>query len=259
MLEGDEDVVVDLGALPPASQLGVHRDRRPEKKDGLVDHVTAEVGEQAASLGPVAALAPRLGSTLRSPSLVAGLEAPHVPKDAGGEQPADGQEVAVPPSVVEDTEHQAPLRRFRDDPPTVVGGDGERLVDDDGQPGVEGGEGHGDVGAVRRGDHDELDTEIGRRRPQGGSRVDEDGTGVGDLRERPPFRVRGDDGGQLDPVRGIDERSVEGPPREAVADERHPHGSHRAYRVVLPRRARESMVTAASRTKAVTTYLAAAL
>ena len=64
---------------------------------------------------------------------------------------------------------------------------------------------------------------------------------------------------KLDPVRGLDERCVEDPSGHAVADQGDPHRGHDRYLVVLPRRATASMVTAASRTRAVTTYLAAAL
>ena len=46
-----------------------------------------------------------------------------------------------------------------------VRGRGERLVDDDGEPRVEGGQGDGPMGPVGGGDHRQLEVEA-RRRPQ---------------------------------------------------------------------------------------------
>ena len=59
MLEGEERVVVGLGARSPAPvELGVHAADRPEQQARLVDQVGAEVQEQSAALGGVAELAP---------------------------------------------------------------------------------------------------------------------------------------------------------------------------------------------------------
>ena len=79
---------------------------------------------------------------------------------------------------------------------------------------------------------------------------------MGRRRPLPALRVGGDDGRQLQPVDRLDQRRVEHLAGHAVADERDPDGSQRA---VAPRRATASMVTAASRTMAVTTYFDAAL
>ena len=64
VLERHEDVVVDLGAGPPAVDLGVDGAGRAEQTDRLIDQMGPEVEQEPAGLLGVAAFAPRLRAYL---------------------------------------------------------------------------------------------------------------------------------------------------------------------------------------------------
>ena len=142
----------------------------------------------------------------------------HVAQRALGEQPPNGQEVAVPAAVLKDGQHQPALTRCLDELPSLVGGRCERLVDNDRKPDLEGGECERDMNAVRRRDDDELEPSC--MRPDLFGLVEDRHLGVLAERLGATFLVPGHDGGQLEARRRVDERRVEEPAREAVAQNR---------------------------------------
>ena len=86
MLEGEEVVVVHLGALASEVELRIDLPHRPEELERLVDKVAAEVEQQAAALLSVRAFAPAAPG-LRPPALEARLEAVHPSQPPLLEQP----------------------------------------------------------------------------------------------------------------------------------------------------------------------------
>ncbi|GAA3101123.1 hypothetical protein GCM10020001_017580 [Nonomuraea salmonea] len=210
--ERDERVVVGLHALAPHVALAVDRAYGAEQLQRLVHQVAAEVVQQPAHLIGPAALAPAaLGHG--PPALEARLEAQHPAQQPLAGQAAHGAEVAVPAPVLEHGQQETTLLGQADQPAPLLGGPGQRLVHDHGQALGERRRGRGDVGAVGRGDHDEVTAApqvlhvVHRGRAVRG----------GDL--GPAIGVPGHDGGQGQAGGGVDQRGVEVGPRGAVADE----------------------------------------
>ncbi len=145
MGEGEEHVVVHLGAGPAAVDLGVHLLDRSEQHERLIDQVAPEVVQHPAGLLAVAALAPGTRAHLGPPALEARLEAPHLAQAVFGEQPAHGEEVAVPAPVVEDRQRQAALLGERRQTTPLRGAGGQRLVDHHREAGLQRRRGQRDV------------------------------------------------------------------------------------------------------------------
>ena len=78
MLQRDEVVVVDHGALASRVDLGVDLADQPEELQRLVDEAAPEVEEQPAAFVGAASLAPAVAG-LRAPALEARLEAVNAP------------------------------------------------------------------------------------------------------------------------------------------------------------------------------------
>jgi hypothetical protein len=104
VLEGEEVVVVHLGALASDVELGIDLPHRPEELQRLVDKVAAEVEQQAAALLGARALAPAVPG-LRPPALEARLEAMHPSQSPLLDQPSQREEVPVPAAVLEHRHH----------------------------------------------------------------------------------------------------------------------------------------------------------
>src|SRR5438105_2581748 len=93
----------------------------------------AEIEQDSAALRRIAALAPDARSHGGAEALEPRLEANRVTERALGEQPPRGQEVAVPAAIMESGETPAGGGRLVQQRLGLVGRDGQRLVDDDGE------------------------------------------------------------------------------------------------------------------------------
>ena len=152
-----EDVVVDRGVRPHPVHLRIHGLRRPEERDRLVDEVRAEVEQQAAADRGIRVLPPAARLNGRSVAVVARLDPDDAAQRAPSEHGAEGSEVVVVAAVLEDGDEHASGLRLAHQCRGVRDGRGDRLVDDDGNPGRHGATREGDVRDVRRGDDDEVD------------------------------------------------------------------------------------------------------
>lgn len=197
MRDGEEGVVVGLGARAARVGLRVDPYGRSEQHQGLVHDVAAEVVQQTADLLRGARLAPA-ALQLRAPALEAGLEALDLAEVVFGDEAAQGEEVVVPAAVLEDGEEGSAAVRQGGERAGLGGGRGDRLVHDHGDAGFEGGGGERDVRLVGGGDHDQVEVP-GPQLVGGGGDVD-----VGELRAGLglPGRVGGDDRVQGESVRG---------------------------------------------------------
>src|SRR5688500_6947601 len=98
-MDGDEGVVVDVGARAPVVELRVDLARVAEEDDCLVDQVAPEVEQDPACLLGLCALPPA-GSRDGTPALEARLEARDAPDRSFAHEPLDGAEVPVPAAIV---------------------------------------------------------------------------------------------------------------------------------------------------------------
>src|SRR5690606_33575365 len=104
--DGDEGLVVRPAAV--GSELDMDLGGRSEEDERLVEEVGSQVEEDTATLPPRRRGLP-CPPLVGLPPLDPGLEAPHLPQRALGEQPSQGEELAVPPPVLEDGERAAEL------------------------------------------------------------------------------------------------------------------------------------------------------
>src|ERR671934_1085981 len=127
MVERDEHRVVHAAAGAPACGLGPHPACGTKEQQRLVEQMRAEVGEGTAALADVLApyrvdlrkaLEPRLDAVERTQGPLT-------------DEPADGQEVAVPATVLVHGEQAARARRRVDEALRVRDGRRDRLFDDD--------------------------------------------------------------------------------------------------------------------------------
>lgn len=155
MVQCEECVIIGGGERPAAGDLRVDVLHRAEQLECLVDDVRTEVEDDPATLAVGAGGLPRQ-RLLRLESLEPGLETVHLSEVTAFHQPADGEEVAVPAPVLEDGQHEALLRGLRHQGPTAPGCQGEGLVHDDVQTGVQRPVGEVLVGGTRCTDHDQV-------------------------------------------------------------------------------------------------------
>src|SRR5256885_10042320 len=99
MADCDERVVVARRAAA-VLDLSVDIRCRPEETERLIDHVSAEIEQDAAALLGVCRLSPRTRPKLRPPALEARLIPKDVADDALRDQPAKGSVIGIPAPVV---------------------------------------------------------------------------------------------------------------------------------------------------------------
>ena len=156
MREGHERVVVDLRSCAAPLELRVDVRRPPEQNHRLVDQMAAEVEEQAARIVAAAPLAPGAGSSSRR------KRSSRDSRRAGApEAPSSRKRRSVRKSESHrrfwNTVNGTPAASAAATEPFAVGGGRrERLVHDHGEPRVDRREPERHVGAVHRGDHDEV-------------------------------------------------------------------------------------------------------
>ena len=190
--------------------------RRAEQKERLVDEVATEVVEESTCVLRVTGLAPATRRA-RAASARSGTRSARPRPGRLLQQPADGQEVAVPAPVLEHGQHHAALTRVADQRAALARARSERLVDDHGEPGLDRRARERDVGAVRRRDDDEIEVadtlpDLLRRAEQRRVRMVAPGTGT-------PLLVVRDDRGELEPLDRSDQRRVEDSAGQAVAEQ----------------------------------------
>ena len=128
--------------------------------------------------------------------------------------------IGVVPTILKDREQQALLSREVDESLRLLGRHSKRLVDDHGQPSIEGSGGDGCVDAVKCRDDDEI-VVVAR----GQHRVDirhNARVWVIGLDLSGAVGIAGDDSGERHPGRRCDERRMEHPAGQPVTDERNP-------------------------------------
>ena len=156
MLEGEEDVVVHLRAGPQPPQLGVHRGRRTEELEHLVDQMRAEVEQEPARVLGAPTFPPPVLVDHGAPALEARLEPRELAERPIGDQAPQRQEVTVPAPVVEDARHHAVLLGGVREPLGIRDARGQRLVYDEVQSRLHRGQPERHVLAVRRRHHNEV-------------------------------------------------------------------------------------------------------
>jgi hypothetical protein len=217
MVEAEEDIVVHLRTGAQRPHLRVHRARRPQQVERLIDQVRAEVEEQATGLLRRPALAPLAHIHLRAPAVEARLEAHRLAERPPGDEPLQRQEVTVPAAVVEDACDNAARSGSFLEPLSVGHARGERLVHHQVEPGLDRGQPERGMLAVRRGDHHQV-VRVRPGEQRRGVRQDLH-PGMCSPRLLGSLGVRGDDRGKGQAGNGLDERRVERRPGEAVADQ----------------------------------------
>ena len=232
VLQGDEHVVVGRVLGPAAVDLGEDRPHGSEQHHGLVDQVTAQIEEEPARLTGVVALAPAPAER-RPPPLEARLETTYVAERTRGDQGLQGAEVGVPPTVLERAEQDPRGPGLLDQRAALGCGRCQRLVDDDGDPGGEGGAREGDVGVVGAGHHEQIQVQA----QQGVDVWDHRGVGVVGGDRRGAVRGAGDHpdelhaGGRRD-QRGVEDGTCQAVPGDADADHASPCCPRTAMKVV---------------------------
>src|SRR5205823_6140879 len=152
----------------------------------------------------------RVPGHLWAEALEAGLEPGQLPEGALAEESGDGQEVPVEATILE---HGQPAARGQQ-PLRLRHARRQGLVHDRGQPALDRGERERNVCAVGGGHYHQVDP--------GPHLVDaryHAGAWVGDARTFPALGIRGDYGGQLEPVHGLDQRRVEDTAGQAESDD----------------------------------------
>ncbi len=152
------EVIDGGGAVAQQRGVGVQALRRAEQLQGLVEHVRAEVVQQAAARR--GRFAPAL-LDVGAETVEVRLEAAYAAQRAAAEQRLQGQEIGVPAAVVVNAEHAAVFPGAGDQGFRLGAADGEGLVDDHVLAGQQGGVRQGEVGLVRRGDHHQFDGRVG--------------------------------------------------------------------------------------------------
>ena len=152
----EEHIVVAHGVGAAARELDVHLRHGPEELRGLVDEVRAEIVEDAAALAGRRLGLPGCGG-LGLPPLEPRLEAAHLAERSRVDELAQGEEVAVPPPVLEHRDATAESLGLGDERATLVGSHRERLVHDHVESSLERGVGEGGVRAAGRADDDEVE------------------------------------------------------------------------------------------------------
>ncbi|MNS72212.1 hypothetical protein D3C72_1056130 [compost metagenome] len=160
VVQNDVHVVDGLRAITLQDDIGVQLFRLAEQLHGLVQHVRAQVVQQAATRR--AGLAPALADL--------GAEAVEVRFDAGDaaqgalcQQCFQGQEIAIPAPVVVHAEHQLAFFRQRDQALCFNAGNGEGLVDHHVLARLQGRLRQAEMRFVGRGDDDQFDRWIGKQ------------------------------------------------------------------------------------------------
>ena len=203
---------------PAQVELGVHGHGAAEQDHRLVDEVAPQVGQQPAGVGGVGQLAPALGVDLRTPALEARLQTRRRAEGALVEQAAQGQEVAVPAPVVEHRQHHAGRPRLVGQGAALGRGRRQRLVDHHRQPAA--------IAARASGTWARLGAATTTRSSSPGAAQSSsaDATtrapGCSPARRLGAPGVGGDDRGHAHPGGRRDQRGVEPPPGQAVADDR---------------------------------------
>jgi len=128
----------------------------PVQQHRLVDEVTVQVEQQATALGRPGGLTPAL---LRhgTPAVPTVFGPPDLAYELLVAHDAQRRELGVETPVVEDGEGHAVVGRLVDDVEGGAGVDGERLVDDEGQAGLDDLLGLLGVHPARRREHDEVE------------------------------------------------------------------------------------------------------
>ncbi|GAC1478223.1 MAG: hypothetical protein NVS1B4_21790 [Gemmatimonadaceae bacterium] len=157
MNEGDKSIVIGIHSGTMTVELRVHTIDRSEEYERLVHQVAAEVEEYAAGVDRLPALAPgaRRDGT---PTVETRLEAQYLAKRSLVMEAAHREEVTVPTSVLEDGQHQSAAFGIGNEGFRLRGGRSEWFVDYDRDASIERPPCERYVGAIRRGNDDEVDT-----------------------------------------------------------------------------------------------------
>lgn len=214
--ERQEAVVVVHRARAAHLELPVGLLDGAEERQRLVHQVRSQVVGDAAAVTAGRLRLPGRARARAAP-LEPRLEAAHGPEGALADQAAHGQEVAVPPAVLEHGERDTSTAGTGDQTLPVPPGDGERLVDDDVEARFDRRLGQGDVTGRRRSDHHQV--KLPGRLPQVLRRGQDPCAGVLRCRRRHPVRVRRHD--RVDPVGGVgrEQRAVEHAAAQPEADD----------------------------------------
>ena len=136
VVEEDVEGVVDGGDVAVVADAGGDRRRGAVEGERLVDEVRAEVEEQA--VGLTGSLLPGARALDWAEAVEVGADRDDAAEGVGGDEFAEGLEVAVEAAVVEGAEELALLGGEGDELASLGGGGGEGLVDDDVLVGEEG-------------------------------------------------------------------------------------------------------------------------
>ena len=230
----DEERVV-LGRGGAGVHRREHRCDSAEQLHGGVDEVAVQVEQDAAALGGAGLLPPSvLGH--RPPPLPAHLVAERLPHQPLGHHPRDRRLLGVVAPVLEDGERDPGCRGVPHDAGRRRRVDGQRLVDDAGQPGIH----HGPhlLGVPAAGGRQHHEVEPGHREQlvETGHHLDSGDVGTG---RRGPLRVAGRHRHHLAARLG-EQGGVDVPPGEPVPGQRdacharQPRGGLRARRAPAP-------------------------
>ncbi len=224
MLQRDEGVVVCTRSLAQRADLCVDVLHLSQELDRLVDEVGSQVVEDTRAGGAGTVFpGPGLG---RLPPLEAGLEAAHLTELVGVDEATQGEVVTVPATVLEGGEGAAGAFREGDQRIPLLARDGEWLVDDDVQPGLE--KCARLLGVARRWRRDDgkLEAEVAGPVEEGGQVRDDLGSRKVGAHLVGALGTARDDGDEVEVRVGGDEGGVEVASTHAVADERctDPHG-----------------------------------
>ena len=216
MVKRDEGVVVHLHALAPAIELGVDVARGTEEQKRLIDQMAPEIEEESAGFFGCAALTPVV-SCDGAPAIESRLQAKRGANRILREELPKREEIAVPPTILKDAQHDVASLRFSDNGARFRDGCRKGLVDDDGLLVRDRLERERSVCAIGRGDHDDI--EIPRVLPESRHAVDDARIGVRARGIRPTLGVARDDGREPEPRRRHDQRRVKRCAGETVSNE----------------------------------------
>jgi hypothetical protein len=218
VVEDHVEGVVDRGGIALEADAGGDGFGQAKEGQRLVDEVWSEVEEQA--VGLAGGFLPGTLPCYRAEAVEVGADVDDAAEGIGGDQLAEGLEVAVEAAVVEGGEDFALLRGEGDELAGLGAGAGHGLVDDDVFPGAEGAGGQIEVGLVGGGDDDEVDRSV----VKGGVERTEDFGGGVDPRgggSVPLGRVWGSEGygSELQARNRGDEGAMEDSAGEAVSED----------------------------------------
>ena len=206
-----------------SGQLRVDGRRPAEQHEDLVDQMRPEVVQDSPA-GLVRILLPgRRPGAGRLPPFEPRLDSPQLAEAARAHQRGHGAEVSVPTAIVVRDEQPAAFLGESGQLLDVRRGRGDRLVDDDGEPGAQRCLGHRHVGAVGHGHDGQVEVV---RSAQQLVEIGHDPCiwiplASGSL----ALRMRCHDGRQQQPGRGRDQRRVEDRSAQPVTDDCHPNRS----------------------------------